>query len=113
MLYPLVDVAQIRRRQGAIGWRVERPALLEQLRKALGKIADLERLAGKAKLGVATPRDLGRLRDALAQLPDLIKLVRSGATKLDPLPDLLDLRAAADTSLVTLEARLRKAFVDE
>jgi DNA mismatch repair protein MutS len=113
LLYPLVDVAQIRRRQDAVGWLVERPALLEQLRKALGKIADLERLAGKATLGVATPRDLGRLRDALAQLPDLITLVRKGATKLDPLPELLDLRAAADESLVTIEARLRKALVDE
>lgn len=117
LLYPLVDVAQIRRRQDAVGWLVERPALLEQLRKALGKIADLERLAGKATLGVATPRDLGRLRDALAQLPELITLVRKGATKpeatIAPLPELLDLRAAADESLVTLQARLAKALVDE
>ena len=113
MLYPLVDVAAIRRRQDAVGWLVERPALTEQVRRALGKIADLERLAGKATLGVATPRDLGRLRDALLQLPDLVELVRSGATKLDPLPALLDLRAAADVALPGLAARLGRALVDE
>ncbi|HEU4614802.1 MAG TPA: DNA mismatch repair protein MutS, partial [Kofleriaceae bacterium] len=132
LLYPLVDVAHIRRRQDAVGWLVERPALTEQLRRALSRIADLERLAGKATLGVATPRDLGRLRDALLQLPELIELVRSGATKLDPLPELLDgpaqrpgvaarpgeagpcgLRAAADPVLPALAARLAQALVDE
>ncbi|HUS27882.1 MAG TPA: DNA mismatch repair protein MutS, partial [Kofleriaceae bacterium] len=117
MLYPLVDVAAIRRRQDGVGWLVERPALLEQIRRALGKIADLERLAGKATLGVATPRDLGRLRDALDQLPELVSLVRSGATKpsatIDPLPELLDLTAATDKALPALATRLGKALVDE
>jgi len=113
LLYPLVDVGPIRRRQDAIGWLVERPALNEQIRRALSRIADLERLAGKAMLGVATPRDLGRLRDALAQLPALIELVRSGATHLDPVPALLDLRAAADPALPALAARLARALVDD
>src|SRR5262249_6299626 len=56
---------------------------------------------------------LGRLRDALLQLPELVALVRSGATKLDPLPELLDLRAATDGALPKLAARLGKALVDE
>jgi len=90
LLYPLVDVAQIRRRQDAVAWLVERPALCEAIRRALSRIADLERLAGKAMLGVATPRDLGRLRDALASLPELLALVRSGQDPLDQLPGLLD-----------------------
>jgi DNA mismatch repair protein MutS len=113
MLYPLVDVAHVRRRQDAVGWLVERPALLEQLRRALSRIADLERLAGKATLGVAAPRDLGRLRDALAQLPSLVELARTGATAIDPLPPLLDLRAAGDPALGELAARLSRALVDE
>jgi DNA mismatch repair protein MutS len=113
MLYPLVDVAHVRRRQDAVGWLVERPALCEQLRRALSRIADLERLAGKATLGVAAPRDLGRLRDALAQLPELVALVHSGATALDPTPPLLDLRAAAAPELASLAARLARALVDD
>jgi len=79
LLYPLVDVAAIRRRQDAVAWLVERPALCESIQQMLSRVADLERLAGKATLGVATPRDLGRLRDAVAHLPELIDLVRSGA----------------------------------
>lgn len=117
LLYPLLDVTQIRRRQDAVGWLVERPALLEQVRRTLSRVADLERLAGKATLGVATPRDLGRLRDALAMLPEVIALVKSGATgaagKLDPLPALLDLAACAEPALPALAARLGKALVDE
>jgi DNA mismatch repair protein MutS len=112
LLYPLVDVAQIRRRQDAVAWLVERPALTEQLRRALSRVADLERLAGKATLGVATPRDLGRLRDALAGLPELIALIASGTTKLDPAPALLALEAARDPQLAKLATRLGKALVD-
>ena len=111
--YPLVSVPQIRRRQDAVAWLVERPALCEAIRRALSRTADLERLAGKAMLGVATPRDLGRLRDALAGLPDLIELVRSGQDALDVLPPLLDLSACADRALPALAARLAAALVDE
>ena len=113
LLYPLVDVPQIRRRQDAVAWLVGRPALLEQIRRALSRIADLERLAGKATLGVATPRDLGRLRDALKGLPALVALVVSGATKLDPVPSLLGLDVALAPELAELAARLGRSIVDE
>jgi len=113
MLYPLVDVEKIRRRQDAVAWLVERPALCETIRRALSRIADLERLAGKATLGVATPRDLGRLRDALGQLPELIALVASGKDRLSELPALLDLAACAAPALPAIATRLGKALVDE
>ncbi|MDX2087906.1 MAG: DNA mismatch repair protein MutS [Kofleriaceae bacterium] len=113
LLYPLIDVAQIRRRQDAVAWLVERPTLCETIRRALSRIADLERLAGKCTLGVATPRDLGRLRDALGQLPELIALVASGKDALAPLPELLDLAACADEALPALNQRLARALVDE
>jgi DNA mismatch repair protein MutS len=113
LLYPLVDVAQIRRRQDAVAWLVERPTLCETIRRALSRIADLERLAGKCTLGVATPRDLGRLRDALGQLPELIALVASGKDALAPLPELLDLAACGVPELPALHARLGVALVDE
>ncbi|MBS1118738.1 MAG: mismatch repair protein MutS [Deltaproteobacteria bacterium] len=115
LLYPLVDVAQIRRRHDSVAWLVERPSLGEAIRRALSRLADLERLAGKATLGVATPRDLGRLRDSLGQLPDLIELVRSGQDALSQLglPVLLDLRACADHALPVLGSRLASALVDE
>jgi len=115
LLYPLTDVVQIRRRQDAVAWLVARPALTEQIRRALSRIADLERLAGKATLAVAAPRDLARLRDALAQLPALVELVRGkdAASAIDPLPELLDLRAASEPALAQLAARLSRALADE
>jgi DNA mismatch repair protein MutS len=113
LLYPLIDVPQIRRRQDAVAWLVERPALCETIRRALSRIADLERLAGKAMLGVATPRDLGRLRDAVLALPELIELVRSGQDPLGELPTVLDLTACAHPTLPELAARLGAALVDE
>ncbi len=116
LLYPLVDVAHIRRRQDAVAWLVERPTLGETIRRALSRIADLERLAGKATLGVATPRDLGRLRDALLGLPELVELVRSGRTAMPggtEVPLLLDLRACAVEALPVLAARLAATLVDE
>ncbi|CAN5726219.1 DNA mismatch repair protein MutS [soil metagenome] len=113
LLYPLVDVAQIRRRQDAVAWLVERPALLETIRRALSRLGDLERLAGKATLGVATPKDLGRLRDTLAALPEVIGLVRSGKDKMSGLPELLDLAACAVKALPAFAARLARALVDD
>jgi DNA mismatch repair protein MutS len=116
LLYPLVDVAHIRRRQDAVAWLVERPTLCETIRRALSRIADLERLAGKATLGVATPRDLGRLRDALLQLPELVELVRSGRTAMPgatELPALLDLAACTQKTLPALAARLGVTLVDD
>ncbi len=124
LLYPLVDVAQIRRRQDAVEWLVERPALADQIRSSLGQIADLERLAGKATLGVATPRDLGKLRDALGKLPELVKLVASGRSKLAPIPELVDpgtaknptaqgLGACVNAALPAMCVRLASAIVDE
>ncbi len=113
LLYPLVEVAQIRRRHDGVGYLVARPALTEQLRRALSRSADLERLAGKATLGVATPRDLGRLRDALHLLPELVALVHSEArSALSELPALLELTAASDPRLAAICERLTRALAD-
>jgi len=69
LLFPLVDVARIRRRQDAVERLVEGHAARDAARKCLGEIADLERLVGRAQLGVATPRDLVALGRSLALLP--------------------------------------------
>ncbi|HVK73931.1 MAG TPA: DNA mismatch repair protein MutS [Kofleriaceae bacterium] len=121
LLYPLTEVAAIRRRLDAVEWLLQRPDLRRELRAALRGVADLERLAGKATLGVAQPRDLGRIRDSLAALPALAKQLAAAAGKgkaaleatIDALPPLLDLRAVATAELARLAARLTDALVDE
>jgi DNA mismatch repair protein MutS len=80
LLYPLTDVAAIRRRQDAVAWLVARPAVRDALREQLATIHDLERLAGRATLGIATPRDLGRVRDAIEKLPAIIATLSPAAT---------------------------------
>lgn len=68
---PLIDVAQIRRRQDAVEWLVEHAALRAELAAELRQIYDLERLAGRAALGVCSPRDLVALAKSLERLPGL------------------------------------------
>ena len=72
LLFPLVDVAAIRRRQDAVERLVGAHTARDDARAYLSEIADLERLVGRARLGVATPRDLSVLGRSLARLPDLV-----------------------------------------
>ncbi len=113
LLYPLTEVAAIRRRHDAVEWLRERPELRRDLRSSLRGVADIERLAGKATLGVAQPRDLGRLRDSVAMLPELAALLAAAGDELAPVPDLLALAAVATPALAALAARLAVALVDE
>jgi DNA mismatch repair protein MutS len=113
LLYPLTEVAAIRRRHDAVEWLRERPNLRRELRAALRGVADIERLAGKATLGVAQPRDLGRLRDSIAMLPELAARLADAGDELAPVPPLLALGEVATPALAALAARLAAALVDE
>jgi DNA mismatch repair protein MutS len=79
LLFPLVDVARIRRRQDAVERLVLGHAARDAARKQLGEIADMERLVGRARLGVATPRDIVALGRSLALLPALDEALASAA----------------------------------
>jgi DNA mismatch repair protein MutS len=72
LLFPLVDVAAIRRRQDAVERLVGGHGARDEARRLLGEIADLERLVGRARLGVASPRDLSVLGRSLARLPEVV-----------------------------------------
>jgi DNA mismatch repair protein MutS len=75
LLFPLMDVAAIRRRHDAVEALVARQSAREEARKILGGLGDLERLASRARLGVATPRDLVALGRSLGRLPELAAAV--------------------------------------
>jgi DNA mismatch repair protein MutS len=79
LLFPLVDVARIRRRQDAVQRLVDAHAARDAARKVLADVGDLERLVGRARLGVAGPRDLVALGTGLGRLPDLSTALRSAA----------------------------------
>ena len=69
ILTPLVDAEQIWRRQEAVAELFYVPDLRTLLRDALGRMTDLERLAGKVGAGRVSPRELLALGRSLAELP--------------------------------------------
>ena len=60
------------------------PRLRDEVRQALSKVTDLERLGVRCALMEATPRDLGALRDGLqatARCSEILKSVNDDALK--------------------------------
>jgi DNA mismatch repair protein MutS len=110
LLAPLLDVSAIRRRLDAVEVFVQNPLARAEVRAALGRVGDLERLGVRAALGEATPRDLGALRDGLVASPAVLACVAR-------IPD----RAAREAlgfeprppdTLDPLAAELSRALVD-
>jgi DNA mismatch repair protein MutS len=77
LLSPLLDVSAVRRRLDQVEVFVIHAGLRHQLRQALERVSDLERLSVRATLGEATPRDLGALRDGLLAAAGAIELLRA------------------------------------
>ena len=69
ILTPLVDAEEIWRRQEAVAELFDGRDLRARLRDALGRMTDLERLAGKVGAGRVSPRELLALGRSLAELP--------------------------------------------
>ena len=125
ILHPLVDAEAIWRRQESVAECVEDPAFRRRLRETLGRVADLERLAGKMGTGRAAPRDLRSLGRSLEQLPEVASvtaeveapLLRALTGELDLLEDVADLlgRALADDPPATLAEGgvIRTGYDDE
>jgi DNA mismatch repair protein MutS len=72
---PLLDLKRIQRRHDQVEaffsdglWRAE-------VRQALKKVGDLERLTNRSTAGVAGPRDLSALREQVQFLPEVIELI--------------------------------------
>ena len=78
LLRPLLDPALIAERQDAVADAVGAPEARAALRRALGRVGDLERLASRTTLGIAHARDLVGLRACLNPLDE----VRRAAARL-------------------------------
>ncbi len=113
LLFPLRAVAPIRRRQDAVERLVLRPSGRGAVRKVLGEIGDIERLASRARLGVATPRDLAALGRSLARLPALheaLGLVTEDLPVTEAKEDLLRL---GEDRASELAKKLSETLIDE
>ncbi len=101
---PLVSVAAIHRRQGAVKELSENFLLRSELRSLLDGILDLERLTAKVMYGTANAKDLRAICRSIQPLPQIRALtleaknptMRELAGELDTLEDLCEL---LDTAL--------------
>ncbi|MBA3850708.1 MAG: DNA mismatch repair protein MutS, partial [Opitutus sp.] len=69
---PVLDLAEIRRRQTAVGEFVAQPSDLAEIRGLLNKVRDIPRILGRLQNRLRNPRELGGVRDTLAQLPAIM-----------------------------------------
>jgi len=103
LLSPLTDPAAINRRLDLVQAFAEDDGLRSQVRGALRRSSDLERLAARLGCERASPRDLLGLAHSLALVPDLGKLLSESGREvfaelaggLDPVPEAHDLIARA------------------
>lgn len=68
---PLLDTAEIYRRQEHLGWFKENPAEREKLAYIFSEIKDLERLSGRAKANCISPYELVAFGKSLELLPKI------------------------------------------
>lgn len=72
---PLLHIPAIEHRLDQVQFFVQNMALCQQLREALAKTQDLERIISRLTLGRASPRDLGALRNTLQKVVLLQQLL--------------------------------------
>jgi DNA mismatch repair protein MutS len=96
---PLIDKAEIGRRQELVELFVGQFFERQELREKLREVYDLERLAGRVAFGNLNPRDLMQLKRSLLQVPSLKHILMSlpheeasrMADRLDPCEEAADL----------------------
>ncbi|MEJ2605715.1 MAG: DNA mismatch repair protein MutS [Anaerolineales bacterium] len=109
---PLLDIERIQKRLDQVEAFYNEGLWRAEMRQALKKIGDLERLTNRISIGAAGPNDLTSLRELLGRLPALIELMQGHADgayavvagHLDPCDDVRDLlqQAIADDPPATL-----------
>ncbi|GAH85669.1 unnamed protein product, partial [marine sediment metagenome] len=101
---PLLDLAELTRRQDAIGWFVDRSLARNQAISLLGGVADLERLINRVRGEIAIPRELVALRRSLETVPRVREIIEGDGDdstigwlkdELKPCQEVVDLIAEA------------------
>ena len=98
---PLLDIAELQKRQEAIGWFCDNSLARNQTISWLSRVADLERLINRVRGEIAIPRELVTLRRSLEVIPKLREIlgddgvVGSLKEELKPCPEVAGLIAEA------------------
>ncbi len=111
LLAPLRDIDEIRRRQAQVTLLYRRQRDLGRLRDELGKVLDLERLAGRVAMERAHAKDLVAVRTSLDHALQLHGSLADGPTA--ELEFCRSFDAEARRRCLELSRLLRRALVDE
>jgi len=104
--HPLTNIAQILRRQGAVGELCGNFMLREELHTLLDGLLDIERLITKINIGTAGGRDMRAISQSIRTLPDIITLLSQNAESEElrslsaTMDDLSDIREMIDAAIV-------------
>ncbi|MBS1713042.1 MAG: DNA mismatch repair protein MutS [Armatimonadetes bacterium] len=104
---PLLDAGEIERRHDAVARLAQNVMCRGDIRDALKRIQDIERLVSRCATGLASPRDLVALKQSLLAIPVLDEPLRKVA-----LGALFDVRQRIDDH-EDLARALSQALVDE
>ncbi len=94
---PLLDIAELVKRQDVISWFHSNTLARNQVISLLGKTADLERLINRVRGNIAIPRELVTLRHSLELIPKLLEIVEDSSpiswlrNELKPCPEVVTL----------------------
>jgi DNA mismatch repair protein MutS len=104
---PLISVERIQHRLDQVEAQFNDGIWRAEIRAALGKMGDLERLSNRVVAAVSGPKELQALRELLSRLPSLCKLLEKGeGTALESIRAVLD-------PCETVKELIQEALVDD
>jgi DNA mismatch repair protein MutS len=99
MAYPLLDQRAVQARQAGVAELVESPAARDDLRAALKRVSDIERISARVSQGTAHARDLSLLARALSATPAAVAAAAPLRSLHEHLPADVCADVAADLAL--------------
>jgi len=105
LLYPLLEPKEIIARHSAVQELVDNFSIRQELKTGLGKVQDLERLAGRVVSGSALPKDLIAIKDTLSAVNEIRRQLEGFCAQLlirlhEDLPEIPDVAALIERAIV-------------
>lgn len=111
---PLLDPAEIFRRQEHVAWLKEHRPERESLVELLSSVKDLERLLSRARAGLISPYELRAFGKSLELIPQIKRVLQADAVRFGKiLAELPDCRAAAELIESSISEELPGRFNEQ